>query len=113
MMKPFVLHQIVSVSASGSPALAGVNLRIVAVQKFGPETVGQQAVCQVCDDPEDGIVVLGVLQTETPHPSMLELRCGAASLVLASDGSVRLNGNDVVLQSSARLKVDAALVELN
>jgi hypothetical protein len=112
-MKPFVLNQIIAVSPAGSPTLAGVNLRVIAVQKFGPETVGRMAVCQICEDPDDGIVALGFLQTDEAPVATLDLRCGAASIVLAADGSIRLSGTDVVLESAGRLKADAALVELN
>lgn len=112
-MTPLVLHRIMAVTPEGLPVLAGVNARVVAVQVFDAGAVGGQAVCQLTTDPEGLIVALGLLGEARSADAPLELRCGKAALVLAPDGSVRLTGSDVELQSTGRLRVDGALIELN
>lgn len=113
-MTPLVLHRVLAVTAEGLPVLAGVNARVVATQRFTPDAVGREAVCQMATDPEGLIVALGVLAGPAgADPGVVELRCGKAALTLAGDGSIRLEGSDVRLTSSGRMRVSGAIVDLN
>ena len=43
----------------------------------------------------------------------LELVCGAAKIVLRSDGSIYLQGSHIEIQGSAQINADAAIVQIN
>ena len=108
------MHLVVSVTADGTPVLAGVNERVIATQAFAQTAVGQMAVCQQAGGDGGLILAFGLLPNDLPTDAgPLELRCGKATLVLAADGSIRMSGSDVVLASSGRLRLDSAVIDLN
>ena len=64
---------------------------------------------------EDTLVVLGVLD-DTPvddAPQPLILQCGEASLTLAPDGSIRLEGGDFGLRVRDTVRITGAVIDLN
>ena len=114
-MTPLLLRKVTGVDAGGVPVLDGDNRRIVAVQRFAQSHVGQQAVCQPAASEEDTLVVLGVLD-DTPvddAPQPLILQCGEASLTLAPDGSIRLEGGDFGLRVRDTVRITGAVIDLN
>lgn len=113
-MTPLVLRTITSVSPDGIPELAGENRRLITVQAFRAQDVGRDAVCQPVTSEEDAVLVLGVLGEDNPTPDLpLTLRCGDSSLTLAPDGSIRLEGSDLGIESTGGIRLNGATLDLN
>ena len=115
-MIPLTLRHISSVDATGTPVLAHDNRRVIAVQRFTQNHVGQQAVCQPVTSEDDAIVALGVLQSETDTfdtPKPVVLQCGEARLTLTPDGSIRLEGSDFGVRVRDGVSINGASIDLN
>ena len=115
-MTPLVLRAIVAVTPHGVPMLAGENRRVIAVQRFTTAHVGGQAVCQPVSSEEDAVLALGVVEPAEPAPvgpRPLVLRTGEASLTLAPDGSIRLEGCSFGVRLRDGVQINGATIELN
>lgn len=117
-MTPLILRTITDVAPGGIPVLEGENRQVVAVQRFDRSHIGRQAVCQPATSDDATIVALGILQSADeaapdglPHP--LVLQCGASSLTLAPDGSIRLEGRDFGLRVQNGVRINGATIDLN
>lgn len=87
------------------------------MQKFASSDVGRLAACQPVASEVDAILVLGVVgendeQQETPGEPLV-LRRGESVLILAPDGSIRLEGRSLGVRTKGAIKFNGATVELN
>ena len=114
-MTPIRLRQITSVSASGVPGFDGENRKVIAVQKFVSADVGRLAACQDVLSEEDAVLALGVVQQEDQGEGDLPviLRSGESMLILAPDGSMRLEGRTLGVRTKGQIKFNGATIELN
>ncbi len=115
-MTPLVLRQITEVTPAGVPVLEGENRRVIAVQRFTASHVGGQAVCQAVASEDDAVLALGVIDRADAGQggdAPVVLRSGEASLTLAPDGSVRIEGGSFGLRVRNAVRVEGATIDLN
>ncbi len=115
-MTPLVLRQITEVTPEGVPVLDGENRKVIAVQRFTAAHVGHQAVCQPVSSEEDAVLALGVIDTADAGQggdAPVVLRAGEASLTLAPDGSVRIEGGSFGLKVRNAIQFEGATIDLN
>lgn len=115
-MIPLLLRQVTAVSDTGLPTLAGENRRVIAVQAFRAEDVGRLAACQEVASEEDAVLALGIISDEPNDdaaPQPLILKSGDSSLILAPDGSIRIEGRSFGLRTKGAIKLKGATVDLN
>ncbi len=115
-MTPLVLRRITAVTPAGVPVLDGENRRVIAVQRFTNAHVGSQVVCQPVSSEEDAVLALGVIDTTDAGwagDAPVVLRSGEASLTLAPDGSVRIEGGSFGLRVRNAVRVEGATIDLN
>lgn len=114
-MTPITLKQILSVSDSGIPTLDSENRKVIAVQKFSTKDIGRMAACQVVSSEEDAVLALGIIESSelSDSPQPLLLRSGESMLLLAPDGSIRLEGRSFGVRTKGQIKFNGATIELN
>jgi hypothetical protein len=114
-LTPIVLKLILSVSDGGVPMLDGENRKVIAVQRFSAADIGKMAACQPVASEEDAVLALGIVDDteDGSAPQPLVLRSGESMLLLAPDGSIRLEGRSFGVRTKGQIKFNGATIELN
>ncbi|MGR3466773.1 MAG: hypothetical protein ACU0CI_02765 [Shimia sp.] len=108
------LRRIVAVDERGVPSLEGTNARVLCAGRVAHGEVGRLAACQDAEDEAGPITfILGLVEEERPEDGPVVLTSGAASIALYPDGHIRMEGTDVSVDASGRLKMLAGRIDLN
>ena len=74
------------------------------------------AACQAVSSEEDAVLALGIIEEKSEvsdSPQPLLLRSGESMLLLAPDGSIRLEGRSFGVRTKGQIKFNGATIELN
>lgn len=113
------LYPVLGFDRAGHPVLAGVDPEMVVMLVGVPaDVVGGFAACRPFGG--DRIAVLGFLPRggasgagKDHDQDWLEIRHGKAAIRLCRDGRVRIEGDDILVNSEGAVALDGATVTLN
>lgn len=111
------LHPVLSRRADGTPELAGAEA-LMTLSPLPEDCAGLVAVCKAQGN---GVVVLGYVDAAAvaqaaqsrPQDDWLVIGTGKSRIRLHPDGRVRIEAQDVAVESSGRMALRGAWIDLN